>query len=231
MLDQQIMEYHQGLDFDISLPDDISIMNPFKGNATLLEICARFYKKYYHDDQPRILILGINPGRLGAGATGIPFTDSKRLTEKCGLPDPGFVTHEPSSVFVYEMIEAFGGVDAFYKNFYINSVFPLGFIKRKENNTFVNYNYYDQKKLQETVTPVIIRHIHEQIRIAQRRDVVFCLGRGKNFAFLDSLNKKHDFFERVIPLEHPRYIMQYKAKAIGEYKEQYINAFRPYVEL
>lgn len=222
------MEYHLGLEYDISLPDGISIMNPFKGNDRLLDICKGFYAKFYHDENPRFLILGINPGRLGAGATGIPFTDSKRLTEKCGLPDPGFVTHEPSSVFMYEMIDAFGGPQAFYQNFYINSVFPLGFIKKKNENAYVNYNYYDQKKLQDLVTPFVIEHIQKQIELVQRNDVAFCLGRGKNFAFLENLNKKHHFFEKIIPLDHPRYIMQYKSKALEEYILYYLNAFKPY---
>lgn len=65
----------------------------------------------------------------------------------------------------------------------------------------------------------------------RRRDVVFCLGRGKNFAFLEYLNKKHDFFEKIIPLDHPRYIMQYKSKAIGEFILFYLNAFKPYTQL
>ncbi len=58
-------------------------MNPFKENPDALAISSAFYKKYYDDHRMRRLILGINPGRFGAGVTGIPFTDTKRLTEKC----------------------------------------------------------------------------------------------------------------------------------------------------
>ena len=75
------------------------------------------------------IILGINPGRLGAGVTGIPFTDTKRLVTECKIPYSGKLTHEISSVFVYEMINAFGGVSNFYKKFYINSPFPLAITK------------------------------------------------------------------------------------------------------
>ena len=38
-------------------------------------------------------------------------------------------THEVSSVFMYDMINAFGGVEKFYKEFYINSPFPLAIVE------------------------------------------------------------------------------------------------------
>src|SRR5665811_2176339 len=93
----------------------------------IIPVISRFYNKFYSDYFPRYLILGINPGRFGAGVTGIPFTDSKRLSEKCGLSIPRLKTFEPSSVFVYEMIDAYGGVEQFYNKFFISAVCPLGF--------------------------------------------------------------------------------------------------------
>ena len=109
------------------LPAGISIMNPFKENKNIITTSAAFYNKYYGDNNARHLIWGINPGRFGAGLTGVPFTDPKRLIEKCGLLYQGELAHEPSSVFVYEVINAYGGPEAFYKKFYINSICPLGF--------------------------------------------------------------------------------------------------------
>lgn len=108
------------------LPSGIRIMNPFEETEETLKTSAAFYNKYYNDNAQRHLILGINPGRLGAGLTGIPFTDPKRLVNECGIAYEGRVTHEPSSVFIYEMIDAYGGIEAFYKHFYINSPCPLG---------------------------------------------------------------------------------------------------------
>jgi hypothetical protein len=89
--------------------------------------------------------LGINPGRFGAGVTGIPFTDTKRLEEKCWLTIEGLTTYEPSSVFVYDVIEAYGGVEKFYSDYYISSVCPLGFVKFNEKGKEINYNYYDSR--------------------------------------------------------------------------------------
>ncbi len=126
-------------------------MNPFKESGEAVKVSSEFYRKYYGDNKPRHLILGINPGRFGAGVTGVPFTDSKRLTGECGIAYTGKETHEPSSVFIYEMIHAYGGPEKFYQRFYINSVCPLGFVATGKNGKEVNYNYYDSKALTEAI--------------------------------------------------------------------------------
>src|ERR1700679_3481759 len=105
---------------EIALPPGIRIMDPYKEYGQVMEIADAFYHKFYNDNEPRSIILGINPGRFGGGLTGIPFTDPKRLQSECNINYIGKATHEPSSVFVYEMIHAYGGVEAFYKKFYIN---------------------------------------------------------------------------------------------------------------
>ncbi|MGH8016208.1 MAG: SMUG2 DNA glycosylase family protein, partial [Candidatus Zixiibacteriota bacterium] len=104
----------------------------------------------------RKILLGINPGRLGAGATGIPFTDTKSLSEICEIPIESIETHEPSSVFIYELIDQYGGVDKFYSDFYINSVCPLGFLKLNKRQNWVNCNYYDNDELFQSVRSFII---------------------------------------------------------------------------
>ena len=84
---------------------------------------------------------------MTAGATGIPFTDTKRLSEVCGIESSSFQTHEPSSVFVYDVIKEFGGSEKFYDKFYINSICPLGFIEQNQKGNWVNCNYYDYNEL------------------------------------------------------------------------------------
>jgi len=222
MKSEQILRFMEEVHFDGALPDGIRIMNPFAESASVRRLCTQFYNKYYADDAPRSLILGINPGRLGAGATGIPFTDTKRLESECGIPAAGLTTHEPSSVYIYDMIRAFGGPALFYRHFYINSVCPLGFIKEK-GQSFVNYNYYDQPELERCVRSFIIENIRSQILIAGRSDVCFCLGTGKNFQYLQKLNAAHQLFHQVVPLEHPRYIMQYKLRDKEKYIRDYLQ--------
>jgi hypothetical protein len=221
---EQILEFYADLDFNDPLPDGISMMNPYRENAEIRRICQDFYQKFYADDQPRRLILGINPGRLGAGATGLPFTDTKRLMHDCGIDFNGFVSHEPSSVFVYLVIKAYGGPMAFYRDFYINSVCPLGFTKTS-NGKEINYNYYDSKELTSAVLPFILFNIPEQIKIAGRKDICYVFGTGKNYEFVRRLNDEHQYFDKVIGLEHPRYIMQYKAKKIDQFVDSYLRAF------
>lgn len=222
---EKIIHFNKNLDLTVTLPDNIRVMNPFKENKDALEISSAFYKKYYNDHNQRRLILGINPGRFGAGVTGIPFTDTKRLEEKCEIKLKGVTSHETSSVFVYDMIEQFGGVEKFYSRFYINSVSPLGFVKINKNGKKVNFNYYDSKALQELITPFIIESLKKQISFGVDRNIVYSFGAGKNLKFLQTLNQEYHFFDQIVPLEHPRYIMQYKLKQKKLYIDKYIKAF------
>lgn len=222
----KIIEYNNQLEYTGSLPEGISIMNPYKENKVALAASTEFYRKYYNDNHPRHLILGINPGRFGSGTTGVSFTDPKRLISRCGIAFPGPMTHEPSSEFIYDMIDAFGGVEVFYSRFYIHSVCPLGFTIRGINGRETNYNYYDTKELQRAVYPFIIENIQKQINIGFDTDTCFCFGTGRNEAFLRKLNAEHKFFKRIIALEHPRYIMQYKSKTKQDYINKYLDAFR-----
>ncbi|MBB3054474.1 SMUG2 DNA glycosylase family protein [Mucilaginibacter gotjawali] len=208
-----------------ALPEGIRIMNPFKEFAQTMQIADAFYHKYYNDYNTRHLILGINPGRFGGGLTGIPFTDPKRLVSECHIDYKGKPTHEPSSVFVYDMINAFGGPEAFYKKFYINSLFPLGFTKVEANGKEKNYNYYDSKELSKAVTEPIVDNIRKQIALDVKTDVCFCFGTGKNEQFLSRINQENHFFKKIVALEHPRFIMQYKTLSKQFYIHKYLEAF------
>jgi hypothetical protein len=222
---EKIIQFNQEITFNGTLPDGIRIMNPFRENPSVPELSAQFYRKYYSDNKDRHLILGINPGRHGAGLTGIPFTDPKRLIEKCGIGYNGPMAHEPSSVFVYEVIAAYGGIEAFYSDFYINSPCPLGFTKMSDNGKEVNYNYYDSKTLTEAVYDFMLESMEKHLALGIRRDIAFCFGTGQNFKFLNKLNQTQKYFDQLIPLEHPRFVMQYKSKEKMRYIDAYLEAF------
>lgn len=224
-LADKIIEFNTSLGFKGELPKGINLMNPFKDNADILAVSSLFYQKYYNDTHPRHLIMGINPGRFGAGVTGIPFTDTKRLNNECGLTYSGKETHEPSSVFVYEVIKAYGGVNKFYSDFYINSVSPLGFTISDSNGKEKNYNYYDSKELTCAVYPFMVESIKRQLTFGFKTDLCFCFGTGQNEKFLRLLNDDFGFFQSIIALEHPRFIMQYKSKLKQFYIDKYVNAF------
>ncbi|WP_340066863.1 uracil-DNA glycosylase family protein [Ascidiimonas aurantiaca] len=220
-----ILNFNQTLELNVKLPENIHVLHPFKENPEVITITTAFYKKFYDDHLPRKMILGINPGRLGAGATGIPFTDPKRLLEKCDI-ETSYTLHEPSSVFIYEVIEAYGGTFDFYNDFFISSVCPLGFVQKNKNGKLVNYNYYDSVTLTKIVTPFITASLRAQLEFGIERKEAFCLGTGKNYRFLKKLNDEYDFFEGIVPLEHPRYVMQYKSKEKQEYIAKYVRLLR-----
>jgi hypothetical protein len=222
-LADRIINFNSSLNFEGALPDNISIMNPFLENPNALEASSRFYRKYYSDNTKRKLILGINPGRLGAGVTGVPFTDTKRLKDPCGIVFDLAPSHEPSSVFIYDVIQKMGGPEQFYNQFYINSVCPLGFLIEKPNGKKVNYNYYDSKELAQTVMDFIIQNLKTQIELGMETEACYVLGNNKNFNFVNFMNKKLSLFKVVIPMAHPRYIMQYKLKSKETFIADYIN--------
>ena len=119
------------------------------------------------------------------------------------------------------MINAFGGVHAFYKQMYITAISPLGFTLHNKN-----LNYYDDRELQEDIKPFIISCMEKQISFGMQTDRAYCLGEGKNYKYLQTLNKEMKWFKEIIPLAHPRFIMQYRLKRKEEYINQYLVQFQ-----
>lgn len=217
---EKVNQFNKSLQLKTKLPDGVEVMNPFEEKETY-RLSSEFYNKYYNDTENRKLILGINPGRLGAGLTGIPFTDPVKLEQICGIPNSLHKKTEPSAGFIYDMIDAYGGPEKFYSHYFINSVSPLGFIKDG-----INYNYYDSKELEKAVTPIVISSINELLKLGVDSKVCFCLGNGKNFKFLKNLNNEHNFFEEVIPLPHPRWVVQYRRKKYDYFINEYLQVLK-----
>ncbi|HOK25111.1 MAG TPA: DUF4918 family protein [Bacteroidales bacterium] len=224
-LADRIIAFYRNLDIRETLPPGISIMNPYRKDSRVMKVVEEFYRKFYSDNNPRNIILGINPGRFGAGITGITFTDTIRLWEKCGIIMEGTESRELSSEFVYEMIDRFGGVNRFFSHFYLSAVSPLGFTLTAKEGKEINFNYYDNPDLLRAVYDFIVENIERQLDFGIKNDVCFCLGTGKNYRFLKEINEKYGFFNKIIPLEHPRFIMQYRRKVKDFYITRYIGAF------
>ena len=77
----KVIEFNRELQYAGKLPLGFQVINPYLDNPETIEVTQQFYHKYYHDSNKRKFIVGINPSRHGAGVTGIPFTDTKRLKE------------------------------------------------------------------------------------------------------------------------------------------------------
>ena len=191
-------------------------MNPYVDDYTF-HLCELFYNKYYADEKKRTLLVGINPGRFGSGTTGISFTDPIKLEKECDIPNTLIKKPELSADFIYAMIKAYGGPKKFYSIFFISAVSPLGFTKEGKN-----INYYDEPNLQKAVTPFVISSISGMLKLGISRKKCFCIGEGKNLNFLSKLNEEHQWFEEIVPLAHPRFIMQYKRKSVSKYIDEYL---------
>ena len=216
---EAILDFYKKLKPRFALPRGISIMNPYQ-EPDAWAVAQQFYRKFYGDTQPRAYIFGINPGRHGAGVTGVPFTDPMRLAEKCGIPNEWKRQAELSSLFVYQMIDAYGGVEAFYGRFYITAVSPLGYVREGKN-----LNYYDDKELLRDCEPFVLACIRKQLETIPAFSTCFCWGEGENYKYFSRVNAEHGFFKDVIPLPHPRFIMQYRRKRIDEYIALYLERF------
>lgn len=213
---KQFREFLIRLNPEVKLPAGIKFINPYVSQE--VRSCLKsFTESFYSGKQKRILILGINPGRFGAGITGIPFTDPVALEQSCGIRHSFSGKQELSSDFIYRMIDAFGGPELFYRKFMISSVCPLGFLKGT-----VNYNYYDSPALIRAVDPLIRDSLMQHASWNVSRDVVISLGK-KNALFLDRFNAEMKLFRKVVNLEHPRYIMQYKRKLLNSYISEYLT--------
>jgi hypothetical protein len=221
----RVLAFHHHLPLPRFRVRGVKALDPFSNQVTR-ELAQKFYHKYYGDNAARIFVFGINPGRFGAGMTGVPFTDPIRLQNACGIDNGLPKKQELSSVYVYSFIERWGGVGDFFRQFFVAAVCPVGFVRDG-----LNYNYYDDPRLLRSLEPFILESMHKQIAIGARREAVIVLGLGRNLRYFETLNREHGFFEKVLAVEHPRFIMQYRRKRLDEFLERYRDAFARAVSL
>lgn len=212
-----LVSFYKNLEPPKKLPEGIEWLYPQK-NEAVMQIVSHFFNQYYNDGYSRRLILGINPGRFGAGVTGVNFTAPKQLKQYCGIDHLFKNQSELSAEFIYEMIEAYGGVRKFYSHFFIGSVCPLGFVKNGKN-----INYYDEKKLEAVVQSFIIKSIEGLVNFTVDTEICFCIGEEKNYKYLKALNQQQKWFKKIIPLPHPRFIMQYRRKQKQQFIDHYLQ--------
>jgi hypothetical protein len=215
-----LIKYYTELQPPAKLPNKIEWLYP-QQDPEVLSVVETFCNKFYDDDNERTVLLGINPGRFGAGITGVNFTASKELEEYCGIKHPFKKRSELSAEFIYKVINAYGGVRPFYNQFFIGSVCPLGFTKEGKN-----INYYDDKDLMQAVQPFITRNMERFLSYNVNRNRVICIGGEKNYKYLSALNEKHNWFKTIDIVPHPRFIMQYRRKYLHEYINQYLEVLK-----
>ena len=214
------IHFYSNLLIKTSLPASSEILNPYE-NQAVKDIVRAFFTSFYDDQRDRVILLGINPGRFGAGITGITFTDPIRLEEDCQIPNDFEKRAELSSSFIYEVISSYGGCQAFYQRFFLSAISPLGFVRDGKNP-----NYYDERDLEDALGDFIESTLRDQLDLGIRRDKAICLGEGKNMKYLERLNRELKLFGEIIPLPHPRWVMQYRFRRKEEFIGKYLEVLQ-----
>jgi hypothetical protein len=212
---ERAIEFYANLSIGAEMPAGVEVLNPYP-DTEVQSVVSRFFGKFYDSGQERIILLGINPGRFGAGITGITFTDPLRLEKDCGISNSFDKRSELSSRFVYDVIHAYGGTKYFFSKYFLSAVSPLGFVRAGRN-----LNYYDDRELENGLRDFIIETLRKQVDLGIRRDRAVCLGEGKNYKYLMKLNREIGLFSEILPLSHPRWVMQYRFRK----KEEYIRLY------
>lgn len=199
-----------------ALPETVEAFSPYQEPMprALLE---QFARRYYLGNQPRVALLGINPGRLGNGRTGVAFTDPVALTA-WGIDNDLPRRREPSSEFVQAVIEAMGGPAVFYQQFFLGSLYPLVLLRNG-----LNYNFYDSPAVTAALWPSIQDSLRRQtLEVGLARHAAVCLGR-RNGHYLQKLNQELQLFDQIHVLDHPRYLMQYKRRELPQHVARYVD--------
>lgn len=221
---EKLEESLEQLNSSEGLPHRVSLIKPLE-NPEVKQVWQQFLAKYYGGSpSDRALILGINPGRFGSGQTGLSFTDPHCLKEFYKMPLPLPDKRELSASFFWLVICSFGGPELFYSKFTLDALLPFGLLKHAGSGRLSNCNFYDYPELLTACLPYIEEHLQGLLALGLRRDIAYCIGSGQNLRVLKALNQRLALFERVVSLDHPRFIMQYRLKQKDEYINRYLDS-------
>lgn len=216
----RVAAFLTSLRFDVPLPDGFAVMDPYR-NADVVDVVQQFCRRYYTGDHLRLPVWGINPGRFGAGVTGLSFTDPYALRHDLDLATTIEGRREPSAEFVYKVVQAYGGPQAYYHDVYMSALSPLGFTKGG-----VNINFYDHPGLQRDIVPFVVDCMRRQTEMGLRADVCVVLGTGKLKTFMETHIRPVLGYAEVAYLEHPRYVIQYRRRFMDDYVRTYVDTIR-----
>lgn len=138
--------------------EGITVLEGFANN---IELVRDYYRNFYVAKTERIVLCGINPGKNGAGKTGIPFIDFKGASQL--LSRELKKDQETSAQFIHSIIESFGS-RKFHDQVYMTNLSWFGFVKDKKN-----LNYYD---LPPFLIPSFIDSFVMEMNIVQPKIVI-----------------------------------------------------------
>lgn len=153
LLDELRKAYIDSGELQAIIEDEgISILDDFLENWSNVK---RFYAEYYGAHYPDTVLCGINPGRNGAGKTGVPFVDFSSLSKL--LDGIGRDDWERSAQFFFDIVQHFGA-RTFFRSFYVTNFSWVGYARRG-----VNVNYYALPERVQVVTGNLFKYEMEQV--------------------------------------------------------------------
>ena len=177
---------------DILSKNNVGILSNFLENKDHI---IEFHKRFVQPNSPKIVLCGINPGRFGAGRTGIPFIDFDSLSEM--LPNIKNHESEKSAKFFFSVVKAFGE-EEFYKNFHVTNISWYGFYQLDKMK---NVNY-DDKRINTEIAIFLIDKFVEEMNLIQP-DIIIPLSKNVYYE-LESLKEMGKIQAKIGPrLNHP----------------------------
>lgn len=210
------------VNIDVKLPPGFSALQPY-GRKEVRTVVKQFCQEYYSGSHLRLGLWGINPGRFGAGITGICFTDPHALTAQLGIASTLAGKRELSAEFVSMVIDAYGGPHKFYHDVYLGALSPIGFVRDAKN-----INFYDDKNLAGALAPFITECVQYITSAGLLPDKAIFLGRGSLRKYVDKQLTSVFGTMKTTALDHPRFIMQYKRSMVKDYVKQYVDTIAVY---
>ena len=209
---------------DFELPPGFNALVPYS-DAEVRRVVNEFCSRYYAGSQKRLALWGINPGRFGAGITGICFTDPLSLTGQLEIPSTLTGRRELSAEFISMVIDEYGGPTAFYRDVYLGALSPIGFVREGKN-----INFYDDKTLANTIVPFIRYNLQTITSFGLQSKAAILLGSGSLQAYVQKYLSDHFTEMKVLALDHPRFIMQYKRSSVRDYVKRYVDSIAVYLQ-
>lgn len=181
--------------------NNIIIVNPI---TLYYEQHLKFLDYFFNDNKNRNLIIGLNPGKIGANKTGIAFTDPTNAIEYLQLDIPEDSTRERSSRNLYPLfLEAFNGeIDKFYQSYFITNLFLLGAVEYNHQHDLVNTKFDNLKKV-SSFKALMIEHLKILIKTF-KPNYIIAVGED-TYKIIKSYLKNNNPEIILIQAMHPAY--------------------------
>ena len=212
----RVIEFYENFAVPPGLPSDLSLTNPYQDDNRRAAINS-YYSKYFDDDKFRHHILGINPSRMNATATGIHYTDGFALQNYCDIGNSFSKSRELTSDFFYRVVIAVGGPEKFFGRVFPWAMMPVTVTKKG------NYANYYANDVVEDLSKLVENNVHWTSKLPSTGRLVI-LGSGENKKFFQKLSGAPFGYNEVRVLPHPRWIMQYNHSKLNIYVDEYIDA-------